>query len=334
MDEKPAGSFFRKMERLARTTRLILLLKGILILFSLFLAFSNFLLFFIVTLILNIPLIRKSILGRLPTDTKELKKSNILNYNETFEYAPNLYLDVFYPPSLKSMKKTENIKGIVLFAHGGGWISGYRRQPNNISWYRYLVSKGFVVATIDYERGYKAGIEKLIEELLEAIDFLESYTTKRFGLNQKVSLMGLSAGGHLALLAASRVPEKIKNVVAYYSPCDLLDIWSSASIFARFAAATTLKRLPNRAKDVYERYSPINNITENYPPTLLVHGLKDSVVPYISSVKMFKRLREKGLVAKLLIHSKGDHGFEFVLRDQKTIDIIQKTASFLEGKLW
>jgi len=76
--------------------------------------------------------------------------------------------------------------------------------------------------------------------------------------------MGLSAGGHLALLAASRIPERVKNVVAYYSPCDLLDIWTSTSIFARLAAATTLKRLPTRAKDMYERYSPINNITKNY----------------------------------------------------------------------
>jgi len=65
-----------------------------------------------------------------------------------------------------------------------------------------------------------------------------------------------------------------------------------------------------------------------------VHGLKDSVVPYFSSVKMFKNLREKGLPAKLLLHPKGDHGFEFVLRDRKTVDIIEKTAQFLEGKLW
>lgn len=314
--------------------RIIVIFKFFLYLFSLFIAFGNFFIFLIVFLMLNTPIIRKSIFGRLPTDSIELRKRNVIKYRETFEYLPGLLLDIFYPSSLESMNRTQSIKGVVLFAHGGGWISGYRRQPNNISWYRYLVSKGFIVATIDYERGYKAGIEKLIAQLLQAVVFLENHLANKHGINEKVSLMGLSAGGHLALLAASRIPEKVKNVVAYYSPCDLLDIWTSTSIFARLAAATTLKRLPTRAKDMYERYSPINNITKNYPPTLLVHGLKDSVVPYISSVKMFKRLREKGLIAKLLLHPKGNHGFEFVLRDLKTVDIIEKTAQFLEGKLW
>ncbi len=331
MNENRSVKFFSNLTHIAK---IILFTKGILILFSFVLAFTNFLLFLIVVMILNIPLLRKSIFGRLPTDTKELRKSNVLSNHETYEYLPGLFLDVFYPPIFNVSKKSQHVKGIVLFAHGGGWISGYRRQPNNISWYRYLVSKGFIVATIDYERGYKAGIEKLIEELLQAVVFLENHLANKLGINEKVSLMGLSAGGHLALLATSRIPERVKNVVAYYSPCDLLDIWHSASIFARFAAAATLKRLPTRAKDVYERYSPINNIAENYPPTLLVHGLKDSVVPYFSSVKMFKNLREKGLPAKLLLHPKGDHGFEFVLRDRKTVDIIEKTAQFLEGKLW
>ncbi len=314
--------------------QLIVWTKGILFLFSLLLAFSNFLLFLIILIIANIPVIRKSIFGKLVLDTKDLRKSNILSFHESFEYVPGLFLDVFYPSFLKSSDELKQLKGIVLFAHGGGWISGYRRQPNNVSWYRYLVSKGFIVATIDYERGYKAGIEKLISELIVALSFLKGYLSSKFGFDRKISLMGLSAGGHLALLAASRIPEEIESVVAYYSPCDLLDIWRSTSLFARFSATTTLKRLPQRDRTIYENYSPINNVDKNFPPTLLVHGLKDSVVPYVSSVKMFKRLRELNIPVKLLLHPRGEHGFEFVLRDSKTIDIIEKTALFLEGKLW
>lgn len=297
----------------------ILILKFILYLLSLVIAFSNFLIFLAIVVILNVPLIRKSIFGRLVLDPKKPTWKNV----ESVKYHDN-YLDIFYP-------EIEKPKGIVLFAHGGGWISGYRRQPNNVSWYRYLVSKGFIVAAIDYSRGYKASIEKLIDELILAVEFLQS---KFKNENYDISLIGLSAGGHLALLTVGRIPDKIKSVVAYYSPCDLLDIWESTSLFARFAVTTTLKRLPNKSKVVYEMYSPINNITENFPNTLLVHGLKDSVVPYISSVKMFKKLREKNIKSKLLIHPYGSHGFEFVLRDSKTVEIIEKTALFLEGKVW
>lgn len=114
----------------------------------------------------------------------------------------------------------------------------------------------------------------------------------------------------------------------------MLDIWESPSLFARFASATTLKRLPRKSKEVYEKYSPVNNIPDNFPKTLLVHGLRDTVVPYVSSVKMFKKLREKKIPSKLLLHPYGSHGFEFVLRDEKTLDMIEKTAMFLEGDVW
>ena len=133
MNENRSVKFFSNLTHIAK---IILFTKGILILFSFVLAFTNFLLFLIVVMILNIPLLRKSIFGRLPTDTKELRKSNVLSNHETYEYLPGLFLDVFYPPIFNVSKKSQHVKGIVLFAHGGGWISGYRRQPNNISWYR------------------------------------------------------------------------------------------------------------------------------------------------------------------------------------------------------
>ncbi len=304
--------------------KLILFFKILFYFFSIFLAFWNFSIFVFIIFLVNIPILRKSIFGRLPNDSK----TPTWKYVESVKYTEKNSLDIFYP-DLERLNLPK-FKGVVLYAHGGGWISGYRRQPNNLSWYRYLVGKGFIVATIDYTRGYKAGIEKLIDELIEAVDLI----MKKFGNQLKISLMGLSAGGHLALLTASRIPEKIEKVVSYYAPCDFLDIWESPSLFARVASTTTLKRLPRKSKEVYEKYSPVNNIPDSFPKTLLVHGLKDTVVPYISSVKMFKMLREKKIPSKLLLHPYGSHGFEFVLRDERTVDIIEKTAMFLEGDVW
>ncbi|MGC8902658.1 MAG: alpha/beta hydrolase family protein [Fervidobacterium sp.] len=305
------------------TLKKILFLKMIFYALSLLLAFYHFLLFLAIILIVNLPLVRKSIFGKLATDEGEALWKHI----ESEKYDGRNYLDIYYPDTEKL--KISKPNGIVVFAHGGGWISGYRRQPNNVSWYRYLVKNGFIVVTIDYTRGYTVGIEKLVEELSNAVEFI----SRKFENGKyTISLMGLSAGGHLALLTASRYASKIDKVVAYYAPCDLMDIWDSPSLFARLAAATTLKRLPSKSKEVYEIYSPINNVHDTYPPTLLVHGLRDTVVPYISSVKMFKRLREKGVPAKLLLNPSGDHGFEFVLRDVRTIEILEKTVAFLMNR--
>lgn len=189
------------------------------------------------------------------------------------------------------------------------------------------MSQGFIVAAIRYSRGYIQEIEKLVEELLNAVLFLK----KKFDNLHKdqFALMGLSTGGHLALLTGLRYTNLVDKIIAYYTPCDLMDIWKSESIFARFSVTATIKRLPNKSKDIYEKYSPINYVTPASPKILLAHGMKDSVVPYVSSVKMFKKLRQKGCTAKLLLHPKGDHGFEFVLKDRKTLEILEKTIDFL-----
>jgi len=298
------------------TSKEKLLLKYFLLIFTLFLAFTDFGLTLLIIAVINIPLIRKTIFGRLVLDTDKKPWLKV----ETYEYMTRRFIDIFYP-------KTKPVKGVVLFAHGGGWISGYRRQPNNMSWYRFLVSRGFVVAAIGYGRGYINDIEKLVEELIAAIQFLKKTIPD---LAEKISLMGLSAGGHLALLTGLRCTESVEKIIAYYAPCDLMDIWQSDSLFARFSAMATIKKLPSKSEQVYERYSPVNYVSHNCNKILLVHGMKDSVVPYMSSVKMFKTLRQYGCKAQLLLHPNGNHGFEFVLKDQKTAEILEKTVRFLE----
>jgi len=288
--------------------------KYIVYIFLIILSFINFGLTLLILFILQIPVIRKSILGRLPFKLEKEPWSK----KETFEYKKNLWLDVYFPK-----EKSEHL---ILFAHGGGWISGYRRQPNNVSWYRFLVSKGFIVATIDYRYGFLNEIEQLVEDLSDAYNFVKNNINVK-----KISLMGLSAGGHLALYFGLKHKVKLENIVSYYSPCDLLDIWKSESLFARFAVSTTLKRLPSKSKDVYKYYSPISYVEKGVVPILLVHGMKDKVVPYISSVKMYKKLRCFSNKAKLLLHPFGDHGFEFILKDEKTKSILLKTVDFLKG---
>ncbi|MGJ8455519.1 alpha/beta hydrolase family protein [Pseudothermotoga sp. U03pept] len=298
--------------------RFKILLKYLLLVLTFFLVFTDFGLSLLIVSIVNIPLIRKAVFGRLVLDKVSKPWAKV----ETFEYMPKRHLDIFYP-------NTESFKGVILFAHGGGWISGYRRQPNNMSWYRFLVSQGFVVAAIDYSRGYISTIENLVEELTEAVRFMK----RKFAnlCDVKLSLMGLSAGGHLALLTGLRNPKLVDKIVAYYAPCDLMDIWESESIFARFSVMATIKRLPIKSKELYEKYSPINHVSSLCPKVLLVHGMKDSVVPYAASAKMFVKLKQSKCTVKLLLHPKGDHGFEFVLKDKKTIEILQRTVDFLQS---
>lgn len=266
-----------------------------------------------------------------------------LEPREKYEYQTYVYkkaknielkMDVWYP---KTSKKEYPA---VFFAHGGGWVSGFRNQPNNVSWCKFLASNGFVAVSIDYRYGLENTMEDILSDYADALDYLRKNSRNLRIDRNRIILMGLSAGGHLALLYSSyysyknnmKRMEGIKGVVAYYTPSDLKDILSndSKSLFAKFATLTTLKGSPEKLEDIYEYYSPITWISEKMPPTLVVHGKNDVVVPFRSSVKLIKRLKEKGVKYLFLVHRTGGHTFEFELKDFQTVKIIERTVRFMK----
>ncbi len=65
---------------------------------------------------------------------------------------------------------------------------------------------------------------------------------------------------------------------------------------------------PRETPEKFEPYMPLNNVTSDYPPTLLVHGEDDTDVPYEQSVQMAERLREHGVPHELLSFDGAEHG--------------------------
>lgn len=250
----------------------------------------------------------------------------------------SLKVDIYYP-----LDKSKEKYPLVYFCHGGGWISGFRNQPNNISWCRYLASRGFIASSIDYRYGYKNTIKDILSDYNDGLEFIKLKSNKLKIDTENIILMGLSAGGHLALLYSSfntsiddkRRMKGIKSVVAYYPPSDLKDLFNknSKSLFTRFAASRTLKGTPVTEEEVYENYSPINWISEKMIPTLVVHGKLDRVVPFDSSIKLIKKLKALNVQSSFLVHNKGFHSFDTILKDYTTISIIKKTIRFIKASI-
>ena len=262
--------------------------------------------------------------------------------NGTFHYLTYMYkevgntllkLNIWYPNQIKQAYP------LIFFAHGGGWISGFRNQPNNVSWCKFLASRGFATASIDYRRAMRNSMENILTDYGDALDFVKNNAEKLRINKDDIVLMGLSAGGHLALLYASyhtflnheTKMKGIKGVCVYYSPSDLRDIFGKEqkSLLARFATMATLKGMPDNKPELYDYYSPIEWISERMIPTLVVHGKKDMLVPYRSSIKLVRELKSKNIPCRLLLHKEGGHGFETHLKDFRTIRILEGTVRFM-----
>jgi acetyl esterase/lipase len=184
-------------------------------------------------------------------------------------------------------------------------------------------------------------IAAILTDYSDALDYIRENAEELRIDKDDIFLMGLSAGGHLALLYASyntfmnhKMKMKgIRGVSVYYSPSDLRDIFAKEqkSLFARFATMTTLKGIPKNKPDLYSCYSPIEWISERMIPTLVVHGRRDMVVPYASSIGLVSKLKSKKVPCRFLLHRTGGHGFETHLKDFRTIRILEETVRFMRN---
>jgi acetyl esterase/lipase len=145
----------------------------------------------------------------------------------------------------------------VIYIHGGGWQYGSKDLATRPLFQR-LVSEGHTVLDIEYTLCPEADIQTQVTEVKEAILWLKARGSG-YGVDpERIVLMGGSAGGHLALLAAytpnhdafQPAPDagdtSVRAVVSYYPPVDLVmrdeDIGSTRSLYKGSEAQNMIER--------------------------------------------------------------------------------------------
>lgn len=203
--------------------------------------------------------------------------------------GPPLSLDL-YQPALSSRPAP----GIVLI-HGGGWTGGRRED------YSYYASKlaglGYVAVTIDYRMAPQHRFPAAVQDVKTAVRWLRLHASEYSVDPGRIGVFGGSAGGHLALLAAyvkdqpewdshehSTVTSDVDCVVALYPPTNLAQLRAARN--SEEQAALVTRFLGGPARDIPETYrlaSPLQHVAAGVPPTLLLHGTMDSIVPVSQS---------------------------------------------------
>jgi acetyl esterase/lipase len=203
-----------------------------------------------------------------------------------------LGLDLYRPSRLPV-----DLLPLVLVIHGGSWRGGSRADLPELN--RYLAARGYAVAAISYRFAPQFPHPAASEDVQTAIRFLKS-TAPRLGIDAgRIVLLGRSAGGQLALLAAyTTLDPAIRGAVGMYSPSDQVFGYENPSnprvINSTQILEDYLSGTPKTKPEAYRTASPINFVTTSTVPTLLIHGDKDELV----WVRQSERLDAKLAAAK------------------------------------
>jgi acetyl esterase/lipase len=198
-----------------------------------------------------------------------------------------LTIDVFRPGYLHGP-----LPG-VLVIHGGSWHTGNSRDF--IALNGYLAARDYLVFSVNYRLAPKWKFPAGRDDVLSAVAYLKVYA-KDIGLDPtRLVLLGRSAGGQLALLAAYTANEPaIRGVVSVYGPTDLRYGYEHPArkqlIDTRGVLESYLGGSPDKADDAYFAASPINFVSPNAPPTLLIHGMHDGHVSPEESARLEAKL--------------------------------------------
>jgi acetyl esterase len=200
-----------------------------------------------------------------------------------------------------------------IIVHGGGWVAGDRRW-NVEPLFRPLLEAAFACFSISYRLATDPSLFGVaIDDVAEAIRYVRAHAPEFNVDPAKIVLLGESAGGHLASMAALREPgSTLKAVVALYSPADLEPLARAAKALpAPFRLAMQGMPWAGLLLTRLQELSPLRHVRSGMPPFLLIHGTADSLVPFEQSEKMCRAIRNAGAACDLIAVKGGGHGLRW-----------------------
>lgn len=251
--------------------------------------------------------------------------------------------------------RTEGKKPALLYFPGGGFTTAHWEKFIELR--TALAKEGFVVAAAEY-RTVPDKFPALLQDAKAAVRYLRAHA-ERFGIDEdKIGVIGDSAGGYLSLMTASTNGEReydvgdyldkssdVQACVSFYGISDLRSIGeglepdieavhhSPAVTEALLVHGPAFNTFPGA--DIFsdpekaDEASPLHHADGNEPPTLLLHGSLDTLVSPLQSAKYFDKLKSLNEDVQYVLVENARHGDLPWYQDA----VIERVVDFCKAKL-
>lgn len=243
-----------------------------------------------------------------------------------------LRLDVYQPRD--SMQRepqrdaaSRRLSPAVIVIHGGSWSGGVK--SDFATYNRWLASGGRVVFDVEYRLA--SGAQRFPAQVMDikcSIAWVKSHAAQYRVDPERLALMGRSAGGQLALLAAYTANDptlqpnscnaqetSVRAVISFYGPTDLAwdythpgrpDVIDTPHVLENYLGGS-----PASAPQAYASASPIEHVSAQSPPTLFLHGGHDQLVLAENVERILPKLAAAGVSVTYVYLPWATHGFDY-----------------------
>jgi len=213
-----------------------------------------------------------------------------------------------YLPAIRNATTTI----VIIMIHGGGWNTGDKADFNEYVDSMKKREPSYAIFNINYRLANTPDIFPAQEQDVKAaVEFIYNQR-QEYKISDKFVLVGASAGAHLALLQGYKysTPIKPKAIIDFFGPTDLLDLYNNPSNpLVQPTLLSVTGGTPTTNNTLYTQSSPINFVSTQSPPTMILHGGADIIVSPSQSIQLNNKLTIAGVSRDYIFYPTEGHGW-------------------------
>ncbi|HNU51503.1 MAG TPA: alpha/beta hydrolase [Verrucomicrobiota bacterium] len=275
-----------------------------------------------------LPLLLLLLLTLIPANAAEFTRTEDVIYGRKHGVA--LTLDVFKPAA-------PNGYGVIMVISGGFFSS---HEAINAGLFRPTLDRGYTVFAVVHGSQPKYTIPEIVEDMHRAVRFIRHHAAEYGVKPDRLGVMGASAGGHLSLTLAvhggpgksdakdpvDRESSAVAAVACFFPPTDLLNYGQPGEDAVGVGTLKDFKPAfgprsdtPEGRQSLGREISPIYYVTSNLPPTLILHGDADRLVPLQQAESFVAKAKAAGATVRLDVKPGAGHGWPSIAEDLPTL---------------